>query len=181
MYVTPIDKAAETDRVYASLFFERMWIRGFGGGTPASNLARLKKELAVPKYTNTIPPKEGVCESILRLYEEGANIFLLTASPHILSDPCLRRYGILHCFKSVYSTDDFGLSKSNPEIYHALCKKEGIAVEDTAFYDDNVIAVKTAREAGLFTVGVYDASSDEDKEEIKNSASLYIDSFKQLL
>lgn len=46
MYVTPIDKAAEADRVYASLFFERMWIRGFGGGTPASNLARLKDELA---------------------------------------------------------------------------------------------------------------------------------------
>ena len=46
MYVTPIDKAAEADRVYASLFFERMWIRGFGGGTPATNLVRLKEELA---------------------------------------------------------------------------------------------------------------------------------------
>lgn len=44
MYVTPIDKAAETDRVYASLFFERLRLPIYNG-TPATTLAHLKEEL----------------------------------------------------------------------------------------------------------------------------------------
>lgn len=70
MYVTPVDKAAETDRVYASLFFERMWIRGFGGGTPASNLARLKKELAELEES-----KRAIDESDDVYFEEHTELF----------------------------------------------------------------------------------------------------------
>lgn len=44
MYVTPIDKADEADRVYASLFFERMRLPSYGG-TPQATLAHLREEL----------------------------------------------------------------------------------------------------------------------------------------
>lgn len=45
MYVTPVAKAAEADRVYASLFFERLRLPTFNG-TPAQTLEELRKELA---------------------------------------------------------------------------------------------------------------------------------------
>lgn len=44
MYVTPIDKADEADRVYASLFFERMRLPSYDG-TPQTTLAHLREEL----------------------------------------------------------------------------------------------------------------------------------------
>ena len=43
MYVTPVAKAAEADRVYASLFFERLRLPTFNG-TPAQTLEELRKE-----------------------------------------------------------------------------------------------------------------------------------------
>ena len=45
MYVTPVAKAAEADRVYASLFFERLRMPTFNG-TPAQTLEAQRKELA---------------------------------------------------------------------------------------------------------------------------------------
>lgn len=44
MYVTPIDQTDEVDRVYASLFFERIRLSAFHG-TPAATVERLKEEL----------------------------------------------------------------------------------------------------------------------------------------
>lgn len=44
MYVTPIDQTDEVDRVYASLFFERIRLSAFHG-TPAATVEKLKEEL----------------------------------------------------------------------------------------------------------------------------------------
>lgn len=48
MYVTPIDKTAEVDRIYASLFFERIRLSAFHG-TPADTVERLREELKTMK------------------------------------------------------------------------------------------------------------------------------------
>ncbi len=138
-------------------------------------------EIAFPKYRDLIEAKEGVVEYINELKARGCKLFVLTASPHLLLDPCLSRYGIFDFFEKTYSCDDLGLSKSNPEIYKKLCEREGINIGETAFYDDNVIALENAKQAGLFTYGVYDASSDEYTEKIKETADKYILSFNELL
>lgn len=137
-------------------------------------------DVAIPKYRDIIPAKEGVCEYIKALKSRGCRLFVLTASPHILVDPCLMRLGIFELFDGIFTTDDFGLSKSNPQIYHDLCTKARIDINETAFYDDNIIALKTGKEAGLFTVAVYDKASDEYISEIKVLAGEYIESFSEL-
>lgn len=62
MYVTPIDKAAEADRVYASLFFERLRLPSYDG-TPATTLAKLREEL------------ENMQESRKQIDESGDDYF----------------------------------------------------------------------------------------------------------
>ncbi len=149
-------------------------------GTEESLIERMH-EIAYPKYRDIIEAKAGAVDYIKALAAKGCKLFVLTSSPHLLLDPCLERYGIFELFDRAYSSDDLGLSKSNPEIYKKLCRKEGIAINETVFYDDNVIALQKGKLAGLFTCGVYDDSSAEYTEKIKETADKFILSFEELL
>ncbi len=137
--------------------------------------------IALYKYREIIQAKDGVVEYIKKLKKEGNRLFVLTASPHILVDPCLKRFGIYELFDGVFTTDDFGKSKSDTKIYHDLCEKVGIDISETVFYDDNVIALKTGKQAGLFTVAVYDEASKDYTAEIKGFAEKYIESFFEMI
>ena len=91
---------------------------------------------------------------------------------------CFTRNGIIDKFSEIYSSDAFSLPKSDPEIYLKLSKLIGCKPEEAVFYDDNISAVKAAKEAGLYTVGVYDISSSDCEEQMKKFSDKYIKSFK---
>ncbi|MBQ3220124.1 MAG: HAD family hydrolase, partial [Clostridia bacterium] len=116
-----------------------------------------------------------------KLRETGADLNVLTASPHIMLDPCLKRIGIYDLFTNVWSCDDFNTTKANPEIYKMAAKRIGKPVEEILFLDDNFNADKTAKEAGMKVCGVYDVSSEDYVEDIKGVADFYIYDFKELL
>ena len=144
----------------------------------------MKKEMdkfALPKYANEIPVKEYVKEYLQKLKSEGKGIYLLTASPKIMFKPCLERLGLLSLFDEAWSCEDFSTVKSDPEIYSLAAKKIGLNVEEIAFFDDNIVALKTAKSSDMFTIGVYDETSKKDTAEIKKVSDIYINSFKEIL
>lgn len=134
-------------------------------------------EYALPKYQNEIVLKKGVAEYLKTLKSCGCSLNVLTASPHKMLDPCLERNGIYGLFDNVWSCDDFNTTKSDVQIYKRAIGQIGGKESDTAFFDDNVVAVKTASAAGLYTVGVYDESGGEFTEQLKENSDLYIESF----
>ena len=89
--------------------------------------------------------------------------------------------GVYELFDHVWSSDDFGMKKSEPEIYHAAAKRLGADISEITFFDDNLQALQTAKRAGLRTVGVFDASSEDCAEEIKATADRYILTFGESL
>ncbi len=151
-------------------------------GVPLSleEIFRQMDEYALPKYRDEIVLKEGVREYLARLRRAGCTLHVLTASPHKMVDPCLKRLGIFDWFDNVWSTDDFGMVKSDTRIYLAAADRIGADVSDAAFFDDNLMAIRTARAAGMYAVGVYDASSDALVEEIRAAADLYVRSMSEL-
>jgi HAD superfamily hydrolase (TIGR01509 family) len=143
-------------------------------------LAKMVK-YAVFEYENTIEAKENVISTLKALKERGASLNVLTASPHIMLDPCLKRLGIFGLFDNVWSCDDFNTTKADPEIYKMAAKRLGASVEDVVFLDDNYNADKTAASAGMKVIGVYDPTSEEFTEEIKSVCDRYIRDFSELL
>ncbi len=137
--------------------------------------------LATDAYTHHVPAKDGVCETLRALKARGDSLNVLTASPHPILDPCLKRLGLYDLFDNVWSCEDFGTGKSDPAIYRAAAKRLGVNVEDVIFLDDNYNADKTAKSAGMQVFGVYDASSAEYTEQIKAVCDRYIQSFTELL
>ena len=137
-------------------------------------------EYALPKYRDVIGLKDGVREYLCQLKNSGCSLNVLTASPHKMVDACLQRLGVYDWFENVWSCDDFGTTKSNPQIYLDAVARIGSRVEDTVFFDDNINAVKTAAQAGLYTVGVFDESGADFAEELKSVADVYIATFSGL-
>ena len=135
----------------------------------------------VYEYTYNVGEKPNVISTLLALKARGDSLNILTASPHEVLDPCLKRLGIFDIFDNVWSCDDFETTKANPEIYKMAAKKMGVAVGDAIFLDDNFNAVKTAKAAGMRVFGVYDKSSEEYTEEMKSISERYISDFSQLI
>ncbi len=132
------------------------------------------------EYKNSIPAKSNVISALKELKRSGASLNVLTASPHVLLDPCLERLGIADLFCNLWSCDDFGTSKTNPMIYKSVADRLNVPVEGILFLDDNINAVKTAKSAGMTVCGVYDSYSDEYVELIKEAADYYIYDFSEL-
>ena len=144
------------------------------------NIIRRMGELMLDAYHYHIPAKENVTPVLQKLKGEGASLNVLTASPHITLDACLKRLGIFDLFDNVWSCDDFCTTKADPEIYKMAAERLGQPMENILFLDDNLNADKTAKAAGMPVCGVYDASSAEYAQEMKAINDFYIDDFSQL-
>ena len=144
-------------------------------------LTALMQEYARKEYESTIPEKKGVCSTLKKLKSEGASLNILTASPHSMLDPCLKRLGIFDIFDNVWSSDDFGTTKANPEIYKMAAERIGTPVEKIIFVDDNIGALKSAKASGIITCGIYDESSKDSRKDIEALADYYAVVFEDLL
>ncbi len=136
---------------------------------------------AVEAYTNDVQAKDGVVTTLRAMKARGDSLSVLTASPHAALDPCLKRLGIYDLFTYVWSCEDFGTTKSDPEIYRMAAERLGASVQDVIFVDDNLGADQTAKEAGMVVYGIYDPSSAEYVEEMKAITDGYVYEFPQLL
>ena len=134
---------------------------GMGMDKPIEDIVRLMGEYMLEEYLHRIPAKNHVEKVLLALKEQGAKLHVLTASPHLTLDPCLKRVGIYDLFENVWSCDD--------------------SVEEVLFLDDNLNADKTAKRAGMKVCGVYDDSSKDYVEEMKAATDCYIYDFEELL
>lgn len=133
------------------------------------------------EYAYTIPAKEKVIDTLKELKAQGHSLNVLTASPHLTLDACLKRLDMFDLFDNVWSCDDFNTSKSNPEIYTAVAKKLGVKVEEVLFLDDNYNADKTAKTAGMKVCGVFDESSSAYEKEMRELCDFYAKDFREIL
>lgn len=132
-------------------------------------------------YSEKIALKPGVLDYLTKLKVDGARLFVLTAGPHLLADACLKNNGIYGLFEAVWSVDDFGLSKSDIELFFRVATAIGCNESEINYFDDSLIALENAKKAGYKTHGVYDAQSDEELERMKNELSdVLVMSFKEL-
>jgi len=136
---------------------------------------------ALRRYRGEVPIKDGVIPYLKWLKEQGCTIHVLTASPHKMVDPCLKRLGIFDWFGNVWSTDDFGITKSDPDIYRQAAERIGVPLSDCAFYDDSIAAIRTANEAGIATVGIFDEYARPFLPDIQKESGRFAFSMGELI
>lgn len=132
-------------------------------------------------YLYHIPAKSNVIPVLQELKRQGASLNVLTASPHITLDPCLKRLEMWDLFDNIWSCEDFQTTKADPKIYIRAAEKLQTTVDKVLFLDDNLDADTVAKSAGMLVCGVYDDSSKDYEAQIKTVTDYYIYDFQELL
>ncbi|MBR2460082.1 MAG: HAD family phosphatase [Clostridia bacterium] len=158
----------------------RYYIRELGVKDTEENIVRRIGERLVYEYSNNVVLKPGVGDCLRRLHAEGARLFVLTASPHLVTDVCLKRNGVYELFETVWSVEDFGLTKSDTRIFRRVAEAIGCECGEINYFDDSLIALKNAKSAGYVTYGVYDAQTADEVELMKREYHRYVGSFTEL-
>lgn len=159
----------------------KYFINDLGVKLTIEELAKKMGDRAIEDYTYHIPAKNNVIDVLNWLKQQGASLNVLTASPHITLDPCLKRLGIYDLFDNVWSCDDFNTTKADPDIYIRAAKLMGVDVDKVLFVDDNLNADQTAKKSGMKVCGVYDDSSKEYEEQMRSVCDYYINDFSEIV
>lgn len=138
-------------------------------------------QLVAREYAENIPPKPFVQEYLKKLDREHHKLCVATATPAELAVSALKRLGLDGYFSFVLDCSEAGSGKHTPAIYLLAAERMGAPIEDCVVYEDAPHAVKTAKAAGFYVVGVKDASSLQDENQISKLCDRYISSYEELL
>ena len=126
--------------------------------------------MAVYAYGNTIALKPNAGEYLLALKSKGAKLGIATSLPPSLYSPALNNHGIENLFDAVCSTDEVEHGKTHPDIFYLIARKLGVSPSGCVMFEDVLQAVQSAKSAGMTVYGVYDESSKDHWEQIKQTA-----------
>ena len=152
-------------------------------GVPGTvdEITRRLEEGMYREYAHTIRLMPGAEEYLRRLRADGMRLFVLTASPHSITDPCLKNNGVFDWFEQVWTMEDYGMGKTNPQLFVRVVKDIGLPADEILYFDDNPIAVENAMAAGMQVCGVLCPHTPQNAERKPQVAERYIASFEELL
>lgn len=133
------------------------------------------------EYAHSIFLMPGAREYLTRLREQGVRLFVLTASPHSITDPCLENNGVSDWFERVWTVEDYGMGKSNPQLFVKVVEDIGVSAAEILYYDDNPVAVVNAAAAGMQVCGVLCPRTPQNARRIRMETEHHITSFEELL
>ena len=116
-------------------------------------------------YFYEVPAKDGAAALLAALTARGVKLAAATSSP---------REGLLGYFTRLFTTAEVGVSKHEPTIYLLAAEALHAAPAETLVFEDSLYALKTAKAAGFYTIGVYDADGETDQAGLQKAADLYV-------
>ena len=124
-------------------------------------------------YRFEVPLKPGVAELLERLRQSGVKLCIATATDRHLVEAALDRCGVLSCFGEIFTCNEVGHGKDEPDIFEAALRFLGTRKEETLVFDDALYAVRTAKEAGFPVAAVYD-SHEKEQDKVRLLADIYL-------
>jgi len=118
----------------------------------------------------------GVREGLEALQDRPMAV--LTNKPAKMSVEILEALGLLKYFRAVYGGDTFEKKKPDPAGALAILKKLGVDPRESAMVGDSDVDIKTARNAGMFAIGVSYGFGQHDRN--IQPADLYVDSLQEI-
>ena len=153
----------------------------FGTKMSAEEIFAYFQERLTDVYAHKIPVKDNVEKVLRELKTKGCCLNVLTASPHNLTDVCLKRLGLYDFFDNVWTIEDFSTTKADPAIYDEVAKRLRVNKADCVMVDDNLHVLETAKKSGMKTIGVFDESSKETEMQMRALADKYVKDFSEFL
>lgn len=165
------DKAMRTQPVD---FLSHLLHEKYGVASSAEELREWCINLFIWFYKEIVGLKPGVRELLSHLKSEGVRMCIASASERELIRLVLSKNGVLDCFEGIVSCTEVGAGKDKPDVFLAAEKFLGTPHSSTWVFEDSLLAIKTAKQAGFKVVGIYD-SHTFGQDEAKSLSDEYID------
>lgn len=130
-------------------------------------------------YRFEVSLKPGVAELLAQLQASGVKLCIATATDRYLVEAALERCGVLSCFGAIFTCNEVGHGKDEPDIFEEALRFLGTEKAETVVFDDALYAVRTAKEAGFPVAAVYD-SHEKAQDQIRMLADVYLEELTQL-
>ena len=153
-------------------------IRHFSLDEKPEDVAMEWQEMAYDMYAHRVAMKPGAREYLQLLRARGERVVLATAPSRVLAEAALSRLGILDWFQTVIYADEIGESKTTAAFYLAAAALLGVEPARCAMYEDTLGGVRSAKEAGMYTVAIEDKGSHAKREAIRSLADEYWTAYK---
>ena len=131
-------------------------------------------------YCFEVPLKPGVEELLKRFRASGVKLCIATATDRHLVEAALDRCGVLSCFGEIFTCNEVGHGKDEPDIFEAALRFLGTEKSETVVFDDSLYAIRTAKETGFPVAAVYD-SHERSQAEVRARSDLYLEDLTQLV
>lgn len=154
-------------RQSAEYFAGRFGIRR----TPDEIAAEISAMIA-DAYRYRLPLKPGV-PGFLEKHRD-MKMGIATETDSRLAAAALRRLHIDTYFTFILTAAQAGGGKQHPDIYRKAAEKLMLPAEAVTVFEDAPHAVETARQAGFYTVGVYEAAFETEQDKIRRTANEYV-------
>ncbi len=138
-------------------------------------------QLCSEAYLSNVDLKPGVYDYLKKLHDNGVKMAFATASEKIVCEQTLKNHGIFDFFTDFAYVSEINIGKTEPDIYLLASERIGFKPHECIVFEDIIEGIRSAKKANFITCGVYDKSSEQDTDEIRNIADYYIKSFDELL
>lgn len=145
--------------------------------TPEQVIAEVNLEVK-DFYENRVPLKEGARQYLSELKERGVPMVIATTGDRKNAEAALKRLKVFQFFQGIFTCSEIGSGKNEPDIYYTAALQMDTEPSQTWVFEDAFHAIRTAKQAGFRTVGVYDKANDRDLARIWNTADIYLPEFK---
>lgn len=176
-------KAEEPYMEYCALLKEK-----YGATQSLEEIHALRYQIAQDFLQNVIDYKPGADALIRWLKERGYTLVIATTTKRSNMDVYrTRNPGIMgkanidDYFDRVYTREDAREIKPNPEIYLRVIKELGVSAEECLIFEDSLIGIEAAKNAGIQSVAVYDSYSDGERDQINALSDYQVEHYPELL
>lgn len=119
-------------------------------------------KIAAEGYRESLQLKPGAADFLRALHGRKIPFCLVTATERPLAEAALGRLGVLPLFQFLLTPEDGFPGKHDPAVFAEAARRLGTSPQETAVFEDALYAAQTAKTAGFYTVGFYDADSRGD-------------------
>ena len=119
------------------------------------------------KYETKIPLKPGVKQLLTDCFARGKQMCIATASDRNNVKAVCEKNGIAAYISFLYTANEVPEGKSGPGIYLKCAERFGAKPEAVLVIEDAIHAAKSAKYAGFPVLGVYDAYSAAEWQQMK--------------
>ncbi|MCR4955544.1 MAG: HAD family phosphatase [Lachnospiraceae bacterium] len=132
------------------------------------------KKLLEDFYFYEVEAKKGAATLMKQFSEKQIPMVAATSSPRTHIEKALERNHLLSYVQRIYTTSEVGKSKHSPKIYEMAANGMDSKNCETVVFEDSLYALKTAKDAGFITVGVFDKDGEANQAELKEMADIYV-------